>query len=96
MATDDRTIVILDGGRRTPRADILINNREPGLFSRFSTSQLGGFAIAGALANTQLDRGLIGHVVMGMAQHSHRDSIYGAKGMAWRGGLDESVPALTV
>jgi acetyl-CoA acetyltransferase family protein len=96
MATDDRTIVILDGGRRTPRADILINNREPGLFSRFSTTQLGGFAIAGTLANTKLDRGLVGHVVMGMAQHSHRDSIYGARGMSWRGGLDKSVPALTV
>ena len=96
MATDDRTIVILDGGRRTPRADILINNREPGLFSRFSTTQLGGFAIAGTLANTKLDRGLVGHVVMGMAQHSHRDSIYAARGMSWRGGLDKTVPALTV
>jgi hypothetical protein len=35
MSTDTRTIVILDGGRRTPRADILVNNKEPGLFSRF-------------------------------------------------------------
>ncbi|MBI4822111.1 MAG: thiolase family protein [Deltaproteobacteria bacterium] len=90
------TIVILDGGRRTPRADILINNREPGLFSRFSTTQLGGFAIEGALASTGIDKALIGHTVMGMAQHSHRDSIYGARGMGWRGGLDRSVPALTV
>ena len=90
------SIVILEGARRTPRADILINNREPGLFSQFSTTQLGGMAIKAALADTELDQGLVGHVVMGMAQHSHRDSIYGAKGMAWRGGLDESVPALTV
>ncbi len=96
MSTDTRTIVILDGGRRTPRADILVNNKEPGLFSRFSTTQLGGFAIAGTLASTALDRSLIGHVVMGMAQHSHRDSIYAARGMAWRGGLDKTVPALTV
>jgi acetyl-CoA acetyltransferase family protein len=43
-----------------------------------------------------VDRGLIGHVVMGMAQHSHRDSIYGAQGMRWRGGLGNDVPALTV
>jgi acetyl-CoA acetyltransferase family protein len=93
---DDRSIVILDGGRRTPRADILINNREPGLFSRFSTTQLGGLAIVGTLEHTALDRGLIGHVVMGMAQHSHRDSIYAARGMSLRGGLDRSVPALTV
>ena len=89
-------IVILDGGRRTPRADMLINNKEPGLFSRFSTTQLGGLAIEATLENTNLDKGLIGHVVMGMAQHSHRDSIYGARGMAWRGGVPESVPALTV
>ena len=92
----DEAIVILDGGRRTPRADILINNREPGMFSRFSTTQLGGLAIAAALENTKLDPGLIGHVVMGMAQHSHRDSIYGAQGMRWRGGLGQDVPALTV
>ncbi len=92
----DNSIVILDGGRRTPRADILINNREPGLFSRFSTTQLGGIAIKETLAHTEIDQGLIGHAVMGMAQHSHRDSIYGAQGMAWRGGLAQDVPALTV
>lgn len=94
--SQNESIVILDGGKRTPRADILINNREPGLFSTMSATQLGGKAIAGALENTKIDKGLIGHAIMGMAQHSHRDSIYGAKGMAWRGGLDESVPALTV
>lgn len=90
------SIVILDGARRTPRADILVDNREPGLFSRFTTTQLGGLAIRGTLAHTQVDKALVGHVVMGMAQHSHRDSIYAAKGMAWHGGLPEDVPALTV
>ena len=89
-------IVILDGARRTPRADILIKNREPGLFSRFTTTQLGGFAIEATLDNTPIDRDLIGHVVMGMAAHSHRDSIYAARGMAWRGGIKHDVPALTV
>ena len=90
------SIVILDGARRTPRADILINNREPGLFSQLTTTQLGGHAIGATLENTELDPGLVGHVVMGMAQHSHRDSIYGAQGMRWRGGLGVDVPALTV
>jgi acetyl-CoA acetyltransferase family protein len=94
MASD--AIVILDGGKRTPRADILIDNKEPGLFSRFSTTQLGGMAIRAALERTGVDRSLIGHVVMGMAQHSHRDSIYAAQGMRWRGGLGNDVPALTV
>jgi acetyl-CoA acetyltransferase family protein len=90
------SIVIVEGARRTPRADILENNKAAGLFSRFSTTQLGGLAIRATLESTKIDKSLVGHVVMGMAQHSHRDSIYGAKGMAWRGGLDESVPALTV
>lgn len=95
MANHD-AIVILDGARRTPRADILENNKAPGLFSRFSTTQLGGLAIRATLASTGIDPGRIGHVVMGMAQHSHRDSIYGAQGMRWRGGLPSDVPALTV
>jgi acetyl-CoA acetyltransferase family protein len=90
------SIFILDGARRTPRADILEDNRGPGLFSRFSTTQLGGMAVAATVAATRLDRDLIGHVVMGMATHSHRDSIYGAQGMRWRGGLGNDVPALTV
>jgi acetyl-CoA acetyltransferase family protein len=93
---NDNPIVILDGARRTPRADILIDNKQPGLFSRFTATQLGGMAIKATLDSTPIDKGLIGHVVMGMAQHSHRDSIYGAQGMRWRGGLGNDVPALTV
>lgn len=94
MAGD--SIVILDGARRLPRADMLLNNKEPGLFSRFSTTRLGGMAIRAALDNTSLDPSLVGHVVMGMAQHSHRDSIYAAQGMRWRAGLGNDVPSLTV
>ncbi len=92
----DSSVVIVDGGRRLPRADILLGNREPGLFSRFSTTQLGGMAIRAALAGSGVPAGRVGHVVMGMAQHSHRDSIYAAQGMRWRGGLPDDVPALTV
>jgi len=92
----DTSIVILDGARRTPRADILVNNKEPGLFSNFTTTQLGGMAIRATLEHTEVDNDLIGHVVMGMASHSHRDSIYAAQGMRWRGGLGNDVPALTV
>jgi acetyl-CoA acetyltransferase family protein len=90
------SIVILDGARRTPRVDILENNRAPGLFSRFTATRLGGMAIGATLVHTSVDKGLVGHVVMGMAAHSHRDSIYGAQGMRWRGGLGNDVPALTV
>ncbi len=90
------SIVIADGGRRLPRADILVNNKEPGLYARFSTTQLGGMAIRAALDATRVPREKVGHVVMGMAQHSHRDSIYAAQGMRWRAGLPHDVPALTV
>ncbi|MFZ4576755.1 MAG: thiolase family protein [Myxococcota bacterium] len=89
-------IVILNGARRLPRADILHNRDEPGLFSRFTATHLGGMAIKATLDHTPVDPGQIGHVVMGMAQHSHRDSIYGAQGMRWRSGLPDDVPALTV
>jgi len=92
----EKAIVILDGGRRLPRADILHNNKAPGLFTRFSTTQLGGLAIEAALKHTAVDPKLIGHVIMGMAAHSHRDSVYAAQGMRWRGGLSNDVPALTV
>jgi acetyl-CoA acetyltransferase family protein len=95
MGSND-SIVILDGARRTPRPDILVNNKEPGLFSQFTATQLGGKAIKATLENTPIDAGLIGHVVMGMAQQANRDSIYGAQGMRWRGGLGTDVPALTV
>jgi len=96
MTNSSQSIVILDGGRRTPRADILIRNREPGLFARFATTALGGLAIKATLESTPVDQDLVGHVIMGMASHSHRDSIYAAQGMAWRGGLGDDVPALTV
>lgn len=94
--SSEKTIVILDGGRRTPRADILVANSKPGLFSKLSTTQLGGIAIEAALENTGIDADLIGHVVMGMAQHTHRDSIYAAQGMRSRSRLGDDVPALTV
>src|SRR5512141_3032976 len=90
------SIVIVDGGRRLPRADILHQNKAQGLYARFSTTQLGGMAVKAALAASGVPRDRIGHVVMGMAQHSHRDSIYAAQGMRWRGGLPHDVPALTV
>jgi len=93
---NDGSIVILDGARRTPRADILIDNKRPGLFSRLSTTQLGGLAIGATLRHTPVDPRLVGHVVMGMAAHANRDSIYAAQGMRWRGGLGDDVPALTV
>lgn len=92
----NRSIVIAEGAKRLPRVDLLHNNREPGLFARYSTTQLGGMAIAATLRASGAPRDRVGHVVMGMAQHSHRDSIYAAQGMRWRGGLPSDVPALTV
>jgi hypothetical protein len=53
-------------------------------------------AIGATLEHTGFDRSLVGHVVMSMAAHSHRDLICGAQGMRCRGGLGSDVPALTV
>ena len=59
-----KSIVILDGGRRLPRADILHNNKAPGLFTRFTTTQLGGLAIKAALQHTAIDPKLIGGFIV--------------------------------
>ena len=89
------SILILQGARRLPRADILVQNKEPGLFSRYSTTQLGGHAIRAALDATEVDTDLIGHVVMGMAQHSHRDTLEAAPQRGgWR--REHAVPLLPV
>ena len=88
-------IVILDGGRRTPRADILVDNKKPGLFHRYTSNQLGGIAIKAAVEG-KINPDDIGHVVMGNALESHRDGIYGARGMALAAGLPDEIPALTV
>ncbi len=93
---NEQSIVILNGGKRTPRADILINNRDEGLFHGYTTNQLGGIAIRATLSNSGVKGEEIGHVVMGNALESHRDSIYAARGMAIEGGLPYEVPALTV
>jgi phosphomannomutase len=57
-------IVIVDGGRRLPRADLLVANKEPGLFSRFSATQLGGMAIKATVAAAEADLGADGRVVV--------------------------------
>ena len=93
---DRKNIVILDGGRRTPRADILLNNNYPGLMSRYSTNKLGSIVIEAAMKASKVIPDEIGHVIMGNALESHRDSIYGARGMALGAGLNITTPALTV
>ncbi len=89
-------VVILDGGKRTPRADILVKNKFPGLFHRYTSNQLGAHAIKAAVETTGVDVDTIGHVVMGNALESHRDGIYAARGMALDAGLPREIPALTV
>ena len=65
MSTID-PIFILDGAQRTPRADILINNKKPGLFSNLTTTQLGGLAIRKTLEKTEINNDHVGHVIMGI------------------------------
>ncbi|MFC1656032.1 thiolase family protein [Patescibacteria group bacterium] len=90
-------IVIVGEPKRLPRADILENNKAPGLFSHFTTNQLGGLALAATLkATPQIEPSMLGHVVMGRADHAHRDCIYGARGMALEAGIPHDVPACTV
>ncbi|MCB1050634.1 MAG: thiolase family protein [Acidobacteria bacterium] len=93
---EEDPLVILDGGRRTPRADILHENKRPGKFASLSTNQLGGIAIKATLEHSGVSPDQIGHVIMAQALESHRDSIYAARIMALEAGIPKEVPALTV
>jgi acetyl-CoA acetyltransferase family protein len=73
-----------------------VNNRDPGLLHSYTTNQLGGMAIRATLEAGGIAPERLGHVIMGNALESHRDSIYGARGMALEGGVPWDVPALTV
>ncbi|MBI5222704.1 MAG: thiolase family protein [Candidatus Magasanikbacteria bacterium] len=89
-------MVILDGGRRTPRADILHENRAPGLFSCYTANQLGALALKETLVATGIDPAKIGHVFVGNAGQSHRESLYCARHVGLGAGIPEDVPALTL
>jgi len=84
-----RDAVIL-GGARTPMRRFL------GDFARISAIELGTVAAQGALERAGVRPDDVQHVVIGNAQQTSIDAVYGARHVALKAGVPESVPALTV
>ncbi|MCB9831240.1 MAG: thiolase family protein [Planctomycetes bacterium] len=89
-----KKIVIL-GGKRTPMAEYC-GTPGYGKLAELSANDLGGHAIAAALADAGVATGDVDHVVMGNAMQTSVDAHYGARHAALKAGLPIEVPALTV
>lgn len=81
--------LILEGAR-TPFS------RYVGQFSDVSAIELGAVAARGAIDRAGVDPSHIDHVIMGNAQQTSRDAIYGARHVGLKAGVSEETPALTV
>lgn len=85
----DAGILIL-GGARTPMTPFL------GAFAELTAVELGAEAAKGAFDRTGVAPEQVEHVVIGNAQQTSADAIYGARHVGLRAGVPDSVPALTV
>jgi acetyl-CoA acetyltransferase family protein len=99
MAGKEAKAVVL-GGARTPMAEWVGGKTGAGTaggrFKDIGANELGALASRAALERTGVDPASIDHVVMGNALQTAGDAIYGARHVALKAGLPQSVPALTV
>ncbi len=84
-----RDAVVLDGAR-TPMRRFL------GDFAGTTAIELGAAAAQGAMERAGVSPDDVQHVVIGNAQQTSIDAVYGARHVALKAGVPESVPALTV
>jgi acetyl-CoA C-acetyltransferase len=87
--TTDRTTSVLVAGARTPMGRLL------GSLSGFSGSDLGGFAIKGALERAGISGDQVDYVIMGQVLTAGAGQIP-ARQAAVKAGIPMSVPALTI
>ena len=88
--------LVIIAGARTPMAEYA-GTPGAGKLKDFTACQLGAIAGKEAIRRSGIDPKLIGHVVMGNANHAGNDALYGARDVALR--IDElpiDTPALTV
>jgi acetyl-CoA acyltransferase 2 len=88
--------IVIIAGARTPMAEYA-GTPGAGKLKDFTACQLGAIAGKEAIRRSGIDPKLIGHVVMGNANHAGNDALYGARDVALR--IDElpiDTPALTV
>ena len=86
---------VILGGARTPMAEY---SGTPGfgLFADLSALELGAIAAKAALERTGVQPDQVDHVVMGNAEQTSADALYGARHVALKAGMPIETPALTV
>jgi len=84
------TDIAIIAGARTPMA------RYCGKLKDFSAQELGAVAAREAIHRSEVDPAQFDHVVIGNAQQTTNDALYGARHVALKAGLPIEVPALTV
>jgi len=82
--------IAIVSGARTPMG------RYCGKLKDFSAMELGAIAAKGAIERAGVDEKEFDHVVMGNAQQTTGDALYGARHVGLRAGLPIETPALTV
>jgi len=82
--------VVIVNGARTAMA--VFN----GVLRDHSEVELGAIAAKAALARAEVDPGSIQHVIMGNAQQTSGNAVYGARHVGLKAGIPKEVPALTV
>lgn len=84
-----RDVYIL-GGKRTPMGEYV------GVLKDYSAIELGAIAARAALETTGVAPEAIDHTIIGNAQQTSGDAIYGARHVALKAGVPIEKPALTV
>jgi len=84
------TDIYIVAGARTPMADYT------GALKDFTANELGSTASRAALKRAEVAPEEIEHVVMGNAQQTSADAVYGARHVGLGAGIPIEVPALTV
>lgn len=87
--------VVIVGGARTPMAEY---SGTPGYgkLKNLSAIDLAAHASKAAIERAKIDPESIDHTVIGNALQTSNDAIYGARHVALKAGIPQSVPALTV
>ncbi|MEO0479205.1 MAG: acetyl-CoA C-acetyltransferase [Planctomycetota bacterium] len=86
---------VILGGARTPMAEY---SGTPGfgLFADLSALELGAIAAKAAMERSGISPDVVEHVVMGNAEQTSADALYGARHVALKSGMPIETPALTV
>ena len=100
MASNTLPDIVIVSGARTPMAEWIGGKRGDGLpggaLASLSAIDLGAVAARAALERGSVPPETIDHVVMGNALQTSGDALYGARHVALKAGIPQSVPALTV